>query len=79
MSDRPMPNDIQRADAYDHPDDVYEVVFAIEDGRVLTVREYPTRETFAHAVTEAAYRGTDRDIANLPEVSAFESESSDPD
>lgn len=74
-----MADDVQRADAYEHPDDVYEVVFAIEDGRVLSVREYPTRESFAQAVAGASYRGTDSDVANLPDVSAFESESQDPE
>lgn len=75
MSDRPTPSDVQRADAYDHPDDVYEVVFAVEDGRVLSVREYPSRETFSRAVAGATYRGTDCDVADLPDVSAFESTS----
>lgn len=59
------PDEPTKADTYRHGD-ALEVVFAVEDGRVLTVREYPTVETFEDAVAGATYTGTHDDVASIP-------------
>ncbi|WP_129116654.1 hypothetical protein [Halegenticoccus tardaugens] len=61
-----------KGDQYEHDDGSVEVVFESSDGRVLTVREYPTVPAFAQAVDDAAYRGTHHGIADLPDISVFE-------
>ncbi|WP_135807048.1 hypothetical protein [Halorussus marinus] len=66
------PDDPQQADHYQHGDGTDEIVFAVEEGRVLAVREYPSVEAFAAAVADADYLGTHDGIADLPGVEAFE-------
>lgn len=61
----------RRADSYEHPDGTREVVFHVEDGRVLTVREYPDREAFRAGVAGATYAGQHAGVADLPGVEAF--------
>lgn len=56
---------------YRHRDGTMEVVFALEDGRVLTVKEYPTYDRFEQAVNAAADAGINDHVANLPDVEAF--------
>ncbi|MFC6784605.1 hypothetical protein [Halobaculum halobium] len=58
-------------DSYDHPDGKSEVVYLVEDGRVLTFREYPSVEAFEATVDGAAYRGIDEAVAGLPGREAF--------
>jgi acylphosphatase len=63
---------LERGRAYEHDDGTVEVVFAAEDGRVLTVREYPTRETCLRVLDAARFRGTNEAVLDLPDVDAFE-------
>ena len=56
---------------YKREDGSSEIVFAVEDGRVLTVREYPDEETFEAAVESATYVGRHEAVADLPDVEAF--------
>jgi len=67
-----MEDDPQKADHYQHGDGTDEIVFAVEEGRVLAVREYRSVEAFEAAVADAEYVGTDDDVADLPGVEAFE-------
>lgn len=60
-------DDRVEADAYRHPDGTTEVVFALEEGRVLTVREYPDAERFESAVDGATYQGRHEGVASLIE------------
>jgi hypothetical protein len=60
-----------RGAEYRHPDGTIEIVFESTAGRVLTVREYPTREGFVEAIATAEFEGENREVANLPDVDAF--------
>ncbi|RDI69724.1 hypothetical protein [Halopelagius longus] len=66
------PEDTSKGDEYRHPDGTREVVFALADGRVLTVKEYPDDESFDDGVADATYVGVEDDIADLPDASSFE-------
>jgi hypothetical protein len=58
-------------DEYSHPDGTTEIVYLTEDGRVLTLREYPSTSAFTDAVGPAAYRGINDAVASLPDREAF--------
>lgn len=60
-----------KAAEYRHDDGSVEIVFAVEDGRVLTVREYPDEAAFGDAVSTATYVGRHEGVADLPGVEAF--------
>lgn len=62
-----------RADWYRH-DDVDEIVFAVDEGRVLTVREYPSVDRFRESVRSATHVGTHEGVADLPDVDEFDTE-----
>lgn len=66
MSDQPA----SRGDEYHHPDGSREIVVAVTDDRVLTVREYAP-PAFAETVADADYRGVNDDVAALPPAEAF--------
>lgn len=68
-----------RGAEYRLPDGTIEVVFETADDRVLTVREYPTRESFTDAIATAEFAGENKAVSTLPDVEAFaeQSESSD--
>lgn len=61
----------EKADQYQYPDSVTEVVFAVEEGRVLTFREYPDVETFERTVEAGEYVGVNRGVEELPGIEAF--------
>jgi len=63
---------LERGRSYEHADGTVEVVFATEEGRVLTVREYPTTEVCLRTLADADYRGTNEQVLDLPGVEAFE-------
>jgi hypothetical protein len=63
-----------KADAYRHPGGTVEIVFAVEDGTVLTFREYHSVESFQRAVGEATYEGRHPGVESLPDVEAFRDE-----
>lgn len=60
-----------KADHYRHEDGTDEIVFAVEEGRVLTIREYPDTVAFERAISEAEHVGTHEGVAGLPGVEAF--------
>jgi hypothetical protein len=61
----------EQGDHYRHRDGTDEIVFAVENGRVLTVREYRRVEDFAGAVSDAEYAGSHEGVADLPGVETF--------
>lgn len=61
----------EKADQYEYPDGTVEVVFAVEEGRVLTIREYPDAERFARSTDAATYVGTHAGVGDLPGPEAF--------
>jgi hypothetical protein len=63
--------DPKKADHYRHRDDTDEIVFAVENGHVLAIREYRSVEDFRNAVSDAEYVGTHEGVADLPGVEAF--------
>jgi hypothetical protein len=65
---------INRGDEYRHADGSREIVFETAEGRVLTVREYPSTGAFHAALDEAEYVGVDPNVADLPDAEEFESE-----
>lgn len=67
--------DHRRADHYRHDDGTDEIIFAVEEGHVLTVREYRDVEDFERAVADAEYVGAHEGVLDLPGVEAFEDES----
>ena len=65
----------RKADHYRHADGTDEIVFASEEGHVLTVREYRNVEDFERTVEDAEHVGTHEGVADLPGVEAFEDDS----
>lgn len=61
----------EKADQYQFLDSITEVVFAVEDGRVLTFREYPNIEAFHRAVETGEYQGVNQGVKELPGIDAF--------
>lgn len=66
------PESVSEAAEYRHDDGPTEIVFAVDDGRVLTVREYPDESTFEDAIAAATYVGQHEGVAELPDVEAFQ-------
>ncbi|NEU56228.1 hypothetical protein [Halorussus sp. MSC15.2] len=69
--------DPEKADHYRHDDGTDEIVFAVEEGRVLAIREYRSVEAFERAVGDAEYVGVHEGVADLPGVEAFANDGSD--
>lgn len=67
-------DEVDRGDDYRHRDGSREIVFETSEGRVLTVREYPSVDAFRGAVDGAEYVGVDPDVAGLPDVERFRPE-----
>ncbi|MFC4552632.1 MULTISPECIES: hypothetical protein [Halorussus] len=67
-----MATEPTKADHYRHDDGTDEIVFAVEDGRVLTTREYSSVEDFRRAVADAEFVGEHEGVADLPGVEAYE-------
>jgi hypothetical protein len=63
---------VTKAAEYKHDDGSVEIVLAEEDGRVLTLREYPDEATFDAATGSAAYVGQHDGVEELPDVEAFQ-------
>lgn len=68
-----------RGAEYHLPDGTIEVVFETTDDRVLTVREYPTRESFTDAIATADFAGENEAVSTLPDVEAFAEQSASSD
>ncbi|WP_276301776.1 hypothetical protein [Halorussus lipolyticus] len=60
-----------KADHYRHWDGSDEIVFAVEEDRVLTIKEYESVEDFERTVEDSEYVGTHEGVADLPGVEAF--------
>lgn len=73
-----VPSHLEKGRKYRYENGTVEVVFATEDGHVLTVREYPSTEGFEEAVENASDIGTHQPIADLPGVEAFSNEADRP-
>ncbi|MFC7157895.1 hypothetical protein ACFQPA_21405 [Halomarina halobia] len=67
------PEDPRRADHYRHPDCV-EIVYLVEDGHVLTLREYDSVEAFERTVADARYLGLHEGVEALPDPATFADE-----
>ena len=61
----------EKGHQYRRSDGSIEVVFTVEDGRVLTFREYPDVESFASDVAEAEFTGINRAVESLPGLETF--------
>jgi hypothetical protein len=68
--DRPA-DPATKAAKYQYDDGSVEIVFATEEGRVLTVREYPGEESFEAAIDSATYQGRHAGVAELSPVEEF--------
>lgn len=68
--DRPA-DPATKAAKYQHDDGSVEIVFATEEGRVLTVREYPDDESFEAVIDSATYEGQHAGVAELSPVEEF--------
>lgn len=69
MGSDESPSGIEKGDHYQHADGTTEVVYALEDGTVLTLREYANEHSFKRAVGAADYIGVHFGVASLPDVS----------
>lgn len=63
-----------KGDEYRYPDGTIEVVFAVEDGSVLTVKNYRDIESFRTRTTDATYVGTNQEVENIPDIDEFRTE-----
>lgn len=72
-------NEPHEGDEYAHPDGTTEIIYMVRNGRILTFREYTSVERFQDAVEDAAYRGINDDVAELPPAESFETEPSESD
>lgn len=68
----PHGDEPSKGDQYGHSDGTREVVFATEDGHILTVREYPDVTAFENGVAEAEYAGSHEGVLDLPDPEAFD-------
>ena len=57
--------DPEPADEFEHPDATREIVFVVEGGRILSVREYIDHERFRAAIADATYVGKNEAVAAL--------------
>lgn len=65
MGSDESPSGTEKGDHYQHADGTIELVYAVEDGTVLTLREYPDADHFKRAVDEADYVGVHFGVASL--------------
>lgn len=71
-SDGPDGAGHRKGDHYSHGDGTDEIVFAVDEGHVLAIREYRSVEDFERAVEDAEHVGVHGGVADLPGVEAFE-------
>lgn len=64
----------EQADHYRHDDGTVEIVLAVEDDRILSLKEYADGESFAASVAESDYLGTNAEVAALPDVESVRDE-----
>lgn len=61
----------EKGEQYKHPDGLLEVVFAVDEDRVLTFREYPDIDSFAHEIGDAQYIGLNKEVSSMPGIETF--------
>ena len=66
------PDEPFRGATYVFDDGTTEVVYVREDGRILTIREYPSDTAFQQVAEEAEFTGTHEGVASLPDVEEFQ-------
>ena len=79
MSSDPESDAPAKGDEYALPDGSTEVVFHVEDGHVLTVREYASVDAFERSVSRGRYMGTREDVLSLPDADEFADAEPTPD
>lgn len=79
MSREPSREDPVKGDEYVLPDGSTEIVFLVEDGRVLTVSEYESIDAFEDSVSTGRYVGTREEVATMPGVEAVDGSDPTPD
>lgn len=60
-----------KGDEYLHEDGSKEIVYHVEDGRILSFREYPDHDAFEGATERATYTGRNEEVATLPGPESF--------
>jgi len=71
MSSDPESDSPAKGDEYALPDGATEIVFHVEDGHVLTVREYGSVDAFEQSVSRGRYLGTREDVLSIPDADEF--------
>jgi hypothetical protein len=71
MSSDPESESPAKGDEYALPNGSTEIVFHVEDGHVLTVREYESVDAFEETVSQGRYMGTREDVLAIPEPEEF--------
>jgi len=78
MSSDPESDAPAKGDEYALPDGSTEIVFHVEGGHVLTVREYASVDAFEQSVSRGRYMGTREDVLSLPDADEFADAESTP-
>jgi hypothetical protein len=71
MSRDPESESPAKGDEYALPNGSTEIVFHVEDGHVLTVREYENVDVFEESVSRGRYLGTREDVLSIPDADEF--------
>ncbi|MGM0717384.1 MAG: hypothetical protein ACQET5_09445 [Halobacteriota archaeon] len=71
MSDHPESESPAKGDEYALPNGSTEIVFHVEDGHVLTVREYESLDAFEESISQGRYMGTREDVLSIPDAEEF--------
>lgn len=77
MNTDPDPESPTKGDEYALPNGSTEIVFLVEDGHVLTVREYESIDAFEEIASRGRYMGTREDVLSLPGPEEFADSDSD--
>jgi hypothetical protein len=67
-----------KGDEYALPNGSTEIVFHVEGGHVLTVREYESVDAFEESVSRGRYLGTREDVLSIPDADEFADAESTP-
>jgi hypothetical protein len=71
MSSDPESEAPAKGDEYALPNGSTEIVFHVEDGHVLTVREYESVDAFEASVSQGRYMGTREEVLSIPDPDEF--------
>ncbi|WP_144797960.1 hypothetical protein [Halorubrum depositum] len=78
MSSDPESEAPAKGDEYALPNGSTEIVFHVEGGHVLTVREYESVDAFEESVSRGRYMGTREDVLSIPDPEEFADPESTP-